>query len=170
MTKTELEWGHTPWDGMSREELLREVQRMYSALLTLYSGVNTQRGIDEEFYKRNLPYWSKSGAGGASWEKARQIIEPLREKYGEDIYRAFFRYADDLLFTHNGYEMIGAKWVTCDTCGVMFGSVKGEEYADVGKPCKWGKANGEECTGHMRKLEWADLAPKSPEPAPASGT
>lgn len=162
---TELAWGCTPWDGMTREEMLREIERMYSALTSLYSMVSQTRAIDLEYHGRNEIYWSTEGAGGGAYEKARQIMEPLRGKYEDEIYRSFFRYADDLLFQRNGYRMIGHNWDVCDTCGVMYGeSVSGESQtgrrcADIG----WRK----NCPGTMRKLQWADLAPK-PDALPPS--
>jgi len=80
-----LEWGQTPWDQWTREELLYEVRRMYSALVSLTSAARVDMYSD--------PYWTE-GMGGAALEKTRQIFVSLHKQYSsEDIYRSFFRYA-----------------------------------------------------------------------------
>lgn len=38
-----LKWGETPWDKLSREELLRTVQRYHSALSSLDSCLSMSR-------------------------------------------------------------------------------------------------------------------------------
>lgn len=152
MKKKSLKWGETPWDKMKKPELLREVWRMYSALRSLYSVVKMDAATSTNPY-----FYSKTGVGGNALEKGRQIIEPLFRQYKEgesDIFRSFFRYADDLLFDQSvGYTMIGSRWTVCPECGVMIGdNPKGE--SSVGKPCHMGK---KDCAGIMRPLLWDDL-------------
>jgi hypothetical protein len=142
--KTDLKWGQTPWDDMTKEELLREVQRMYAALSNANSVMKMARYGNE-----NSPFWGNEGTGGKALEMSRQILEPL-DRYGEAIYRRFFRYAYDLLFDQTNFK-IGFDWQVCPMCGVMLGSGH-----DEGRPCEMGKPG---CTGIMRKLTWDDLKP-----------
>lgn len=152
MKKKILEWGETPWDGMTRGELLREIQRMYSAMRSLYSVVRMHQAGNE-----NHPYFGKAGVAGNALEKGRQILEPLwgQLKNGEeDMFRCFFRYADDLLFDQRaGYTMIGSGWAICPKCGVMLGAT-GNGETMFGKPCNMGK---NDCKGIMRPLTWGDM-------------
>lgn len=154
----ELEWGQTPWDSLSREELLREVERMYSAIVALNSCLAMSKSASSA-----NSFWGHEGSGGIALEKARQVLGPLHAKFDrEDIYRSFFRYANDLLFNPTGYR-IGSGWSVCPVCDVMLGNTRhpdGTEETQNGKVCHFTAG----CTGIMRPLEWADLAPR-PEPA-----
>jgi hypothetical protein len=162
--KKKLEWGQTPWDDLSREELLKTIWRMYMVIVELNSV--TQMELDWQRQKAGFPsnsleipnvYWGKSGFGGKALEMARQVLEPLENEYeDETIYRAFFRYASDLLFEKNGYEMIGADWVTCPECGVMYAT---RMRSLVGEKCTEHPAGKPECPGALRKLIWDDLKP-----------
>jgi hypothetical protein len=51
----ELKWGQTPWDDLPREELLRHIQRLYSALESARSmfQINAHGGSGR--------YWSSEG-------------------------------------------------------------------------------------------------------------
>lgn len=137
----ELKWGQTPWDNLSREELLREVQRLWSALESTSSCLRIMRASQS-----GGGYWSPDGSGGRALEKARQIQEPIKEQYDdEQVYRAFFRYADDLLF-----EGVGSDWQVCDSCGEMTGAIAGMASSVECWRCKTPK----------RPLTWADLEPR----------
>lgn len=143
---TELQWGETPWDGLSRDELLREVQRMYAAIVALETTAKLC-----SFQQEQSPFWrSTAGTGGRALEHARQVLQPLHTKYtSENIYRAFFRYATDLLF-----DGVGSQWAVCDQCGEMLGTIEGQA-SKIGEPCAppFGCGNGV-----MRKPQWKDLA------------
>jgi len=161
--KKTLKWGETPWDNMTKDELLLEVRRMYSAMRSLYSVVKMDAGMSS-----NGAYFGKNGVGGNALEKGRQIIEPLFNQYEngeEDIYRSFFRYADDLLFDGlGGFTMISSRWHVCPECGLMIGEnprgrkLLNERCGDV--------SPNEKCNGIMRLLSWDDL--KSQPPAQES--
>lgn len=155
MKKT-LEWGRTPWDEMNREELLREVERMYSALLSVNSALKLTR-----FNEEGNPFFGTSGTGGRALEKARQILEPLHAQYEEgdgELYRAYFRYADDLLFDRSTGYRIGAGWAVCPECGVMIGeSMDGK--SKIGESCGTVFPTNDKCPGVMRALSWDDLKP-----------
>ena len=150
----ELHWGETPWDNKSHDELLRDVQRMYSAVQAMYSCLNVikagSRGTPSEF-------WS-DGTGGMCIEKGRQILEPLWKEFGnEEIYRSFFRYADDLLFEQA--HGIGVGWCICPVCGTCLGtSSSGKTH--VGEVC--GDVlhmKSDSCPGIFRPLMWEDMKP-----------
>ena len=148
MATKKLAWGETPWDDMSKEELLRTVQQMYSALNA------AQSVLYQVSYGQVGGYWGKSGSGGTSREKVRQIIESIHKEYSqEDIYRCFFRYADDLLFDSTNYK-IGSQWVVCPECGRMYGNNVRESNIE-GLRCDLMLRT--DCSGTLRKLCWDDL-------------
>jgi len=157
MTKrTRLRWGETPWDDLSREELLREVQRMYAAVNAMYSALAIVSHGDVS------GYWGPDGSGGRALEMGRQIEEPLRDRYGDTMFRAFFRYAIDLLFECRPGFRIGYGWVVCPVCGQLSGDYEGGSH--IGKRCadllpRPGPTGGL-CIGVLRPLEWSDLAQK----------
>ena len=148
MEKKRLEWGQTPWDSMSKEDLIREVQRMYSAVGSLESCLSMQKSVCPE-----SPYWGAGGAGGRALSKADQVQQSVEKTYDrDDLYRSFYRYADDLLF--NG---VGFGWDICPKCGMMIGaSIDGSRH--TGKMC--GDAIGMQdgtCTGILRPIQWDDI-------------
>lgn len=147
----ELQWGETPWDGLSRDELLREVQRMYAAVVALETTSKLWRCQDE-----HSPFWGKHGTGWRGLEHARQILKPLHAAYGaEQIFRSFFRYAGDLLF-----DGLGLEWAVCDKCGQMIGGHLGEDgsYTSIaGQSCS--SFLRDKCSGTFRPLTWEDLSP-----------
>lgn len=153
----ELNWGETPWDNKTREALLRDVQRMYSAIVSLHSALKLTSYGDQS------GFWGSDGTGGLALEKARQVLEPIRAEYsGESIFRAFFRYANDLLFDHSRGRL-GYGWVVCPTCGTMVGETiapNGDRHSSNGEVCRFCEADP---PGRYRPLEWADLAPRPPE-------
>lgn len=110
--KKDLAWGQTPFDDMSREELLFEVRRMFSALQSCRCALALSR--DE-----GSPFWGSGGAGGDALRKADIAFEDLDDggEFSEAIYRMFYRYADDLLFE----PKLGFGWQVCASCGDMWG-------------------------------------------------
>lgn len=152
----ELRWGETPWDELPREDLLREVQRMYAAIVSLDSCMQIQRCSSP-----HSPYWTKGGSGFHALEEARMILEPLHEQFSsENIYRAFFRYAVDLLFAPE----LGFGWTACDGCTHLYGDDADlpEERRMLGKPCPDCAAKGRHFI--RRRLEWRDMAKSSSKP------
>lgn len=140
-----LNWGETPWDNLTREELLRHVQRLYcaadAARSILHSTAAMQWGA----------YWSQEGSGGRALQKTEQACDIAVNGFNkEDIYRCFFRYAADLLF-----EGLGAGWAVCPLCGQMIGKA-GDGWPATGRKCSDFR-NG--CDGVLRLLTWEDLDP-----------
>ena len=149
--KRTLKWGETPFHHLSHDELLRTTERMYAAILSMNFALKMcDDGSDAGF-------WGTEGSGGTALEKARQIIKPIHTAYSdEDIYRSFFRYANDLLFDRSTYK-IGFGWVVCDTCKVMVGeTVQGDSY--LNHKCSE-IFDYKKCPGTFRPLTWGDLAP-----------
>src|SRR5579863_5439648 len=92
MSEKKLQWGETPWDTLSKEELLREVQRMFSALETAQSVLRLVQDTESA-------YWGTQGSGGRALDRVSQVITSVYETYdAESVYRSFFRYASSLLF------------------------------------------------------------------------
>ena len=132
-----LTWGETPWDKLSHEELLRTVQRYHSALSSLDSCLTMMRDFQVQIVPDH-PYW-KEGLGGWALQKSSAILDELHGRYSdEDIYRAFFRYADTLLFPD-----LGEAWGICP---------QGHMAAPFKAACP-------DCQQPMRPLAWSDLAP-----------
>lgn len=149
--KKELVWGTTPFDAMSRDELLRQCQRLYVATESLTSMAHLFRHGNE-----SSPFWTE-GSGGRALEYGSQALNAARDGYEHgDIYDSFFRYARDLLFTDKPGMELGGQWTICPECGQMFGG--SDALNDIGQPHKvaarWG-----ECEGIMRRVQWEDFRP-----------
>ena len=133
-----LRWGATPWDHMSRDELLRHVQRLYSAAHSAEAVLNV--------LQPNMlnGYWSPMGAGGKAREKLRQALSAAIGRHCRDsLWRSFLRYADDLLFS----APVGLGWVVCEhdhlTCNAEMGHVhcpacvlERRKHVDI-RPLRW---------------------------------
>lgn len=152
--KIKLEWGQTPWDDLSKEELLKEVQKMFSALMSAMS-VLKMNMIGYE----NSPFWSnRKGTGARAIEKARQVIDPIYGKFDrESIYRSFYRTANDLLFDNSKFDL-GFGWSVCPICGLMIGAdIDGKRHD--GEICQEVMLTRSGCNGILRPLIWDDLRP-----------
>lgn len=134
-----LEWGETPWDDMPREQLLREVQRMYAALLAARSPLAMWKLRDPE-----SPFWSIHGTGGRALSMADQALAPYPN---EPAYRSFFRYAVDLLF-----EGVGSNWMICEGCLGMVGN-----HLDRPTSCCLPRCEKADPKPVFRKICWDDL-------------
>jgi hypothetical protein len=138
-----LKWGETYFDRMTHEELLLHAKRMYSALGSTKS-VIAMLAVGEGANS----FYGKRGAGGAALAEARQALRAItqdRDDYREGMYRAYFRYADDLLFERNDYRLIGMGWRVCEA-----GHMTGNHHENPEKDCPL-------CGGSVRDLQWSDL-------------
>lgn len=145
----ELKWGETPWDDLTKKELLREVQKMYSAINSANSCLKllSSNGMNSSF-------WKTEGTGGHALNKCTEIINNLHENYSaEDIYYAFFRYVDDIFF-----EFKSDGWVVCNKCNKMVGSTRTKEKTidNDGKKCT-DVIPGKKCEGVLEKLTWKHM-------------
>lgn len=137
----ELKWGTTPWDDMPREELLRHVQRLYSAAISARCALRLSAHGDRS------GFWGKRGTGGNAIAKCEHAMREAAPDFFEeegDLYSGFFRYAADLLFP----GVSGFGWRICE-CGQMFAA------DPEGRPC----AECLFCKKPTRPITWADLKP-----------
>lgn len=129
--KRDLKWGETPWDHLSRDELLRRVQMYFSAVDSLRACMAVLRSSIPE-----SPYWAPSGSGGNALAKGDAVVDQVYTEFDqEQVYRSFFRYADDLLFPGI------ARWKVC---------ANGHMLAPGGDTCRM-------CAEPMRPLNWSDM-------------
>lgn len=146
MAKHKLKWGETPWDHLSREDLIREVQRFYSAAIAAQTALKLSSMNDP-----HSPYWATTnGTGGMALAKIDMALDRSEAaKFdSEDLYRSFFRYAADLLFTSE----LGFGWWICDKCGTMLGApAEGQQRTQKCIDCK---------TEQLRPITWDDLKPR----------
>lgn len=143
-----LNWGETPWDNLAREELLREVQRFYAAAVAARSALKLASMNDPQ-----SPFWTSiQGTGGSALTKTSLALgrSEAAKCDDEDVYRCFFRYAADLLFTPE----IGFGWWICDKCGTMLGS--NPEGVQSNRTCIEPKCK----KSPLRPIVWSDLARK----------
>lgn len=142
-----LKFGETPWDGLSREELLLNVQRMFSAIVEAESVIRLSKGNDAG------SFWSEIGSGGRVLEMIRQIRAPIDCLPGsarnEELYRAFYRYANDLLFDRNTCAVYSSGWRICEKDGEMLARLRDDPPPTI---CA-------RCGGPLRLIEWKDLKP-----------
>lgn len=133
-----LEWGETPFDDLTRPELLRLVQAYHSATVAAHSVMAIQAEMAPQ------PYWADEGSGGRALRKAKHLLtlagENDSDPAGEKIYRSFFRTANPLLFP---YLKEVDKW---DDWGI---NDKGEMCAPRRDEPGW------------RPIEWRDVLPVS---------
>ncbi|PBV09242.1 hypothetical protein CJU35_05135 [Pseudomonas aeruginosa] len=147
MSSKELEWGQTPFDECTREELIQHCARLYSATSALSSAAQT--------IQDNSLFWTQ-GSGAVAVEKGRQALESARCGFdAENIYRAYLRYAGDLLFVDAPGLEFRNGWVVCPVCEQM--------ASTLGRGCNAGKTCSEilagDCSGVLRELSWDDLMP-----------
>jgi hypothetical protein len=136
-----LEWGETPWDRMSREELVRSAAKLYIALLSARTVLRFGKIADEERSGGTLsPFWKNSGLGGETLRHAEEATE-IAGFEAEDIYRAFSRYGADLLFEDGGFG-----WRVCPAGHMLGRSPDGPTTV-----CTL-------CGAETRPIVWADLS------------
>lgn len=93
-----LGWGETPFDTLSRAELLRLVQAYHMAVTATSSCLRMQEAVEPD-----SPYWDREeGSGGRALKKAEHLIKLCgdggQNEASERIYRSFFRTAHGLFF------------------------------------------------------------------------
>ncbi len=137
-----LEWGQTPFDDWDRDRLLLEVRRMFHALQSAHSVLRMCRD--------GSAFWGQEGTGGRALTLAAEVMGPIESQYeDETIYRSYYRYAVDLLFSPE----VGVGWMVCDQCGSMWGRGGNRSLAAT---CISPKCN----CAPLRPLAWSDLEPK----------
>jgi hypothetical protein len=148
MADKELQWGQTPFDECTREELIQHCARLYSAT----SALSSVAGM----LKDNSGFW-RHGTGGEAVEKGRQALELARNGYDDaNIRRAHLRYAESFLFADAPGLELRSDWNLCPDCGQMISPMIGPSKA--GKLCS--DVFSGNCSGVLRELSWDDLKPK----------
>lgn len=110
MSDRDLVWGATPWDDLTREQLVEHLRRLYSAAQAAH-GMVAQMAEQAQEIPCATRYWSLLGAGGRTLRKLREATDRARLGHSsEGLFRSFFRYADDLLFS----PPIGMGWTVCE--------------------------------------------------------
>lgn len=145
-----LEYGQTPWDDLSKEELLLEVKRLYSATVSLYSSLKMCADMS-----RGDPYFTdRRSRGYKALSKGEQAMLAAQRSYQPgEVYSCYFRYADDLLFSG-----VGDGWLI-DSTGRL-GAISPEHAAQYdGSEASVSGMYG--MTGVIRKITWQDLEPKT---------
>jgi hypothetical protein len=180
-----LNWGETPWDNLSREELLRESQKMYAALEAADTVIDQTRHnrLSPHLSDNDLQagpekireaidrlaaedgYWG-AGAGGRAREMVRQAMSRAAGYHREEVSQCFFRYAIDLLFKEPEGLPIGSGWAICPSCGRMLGR-DGFGETSAGRQCS--EVYPGACDGEFRLLSWDDLQPQDNQADESSG-
>lgn len=140
----------TPWDNMPREELIREMQKAYSALLSAHSVLLNVKGVSS-----NQTFWTApEGRGGRAVSKVEAVFSTYKQQFEDyQFYGEFFRTCDPLLFPE-----LGENWVICEKCGTMTQSTPYYDAQKIGKTCSEGNFGGAgNCEGILRWMTWADI-------------
>lgn len=132
-----LKWGETPFDDLSRAELLRLVQAYHAATVSANSIMRIQAEAQP-----GHGYWSSEGSGGRALLMSNHLMQLAGENdpdpASENIYRSFFRSALVLLFPYMRNDRWGDWGINAD--GEMIAPHKGREG--------------------YRPIEWRDVLPK----------
>jgi hypothetical protein len=143
-----LQWGETPWDNMPREALLCEMQRLYSACVSMNSVLHIIKAQHPE-----SAFWSDKGSAGKALLKAGESLGRIHARASDgEIYQCFGRYADDLLFEH---EALRWHWCVCPDGHLLANGPESEAVPLEGSHCPICKK------GELRPITWNDLKPNS---------
>lgn len=132
-----LQWGETPFDDLTRAELLRLVQAYHAATISAHSVMAIQSEMAPSHY------WAVDGSGGRALRMAKHLLNLAGENdpdpASENIYRSFFRAAVGLLFPYMGEQDKFYNWGINDK-GIMTAPFNPDEG--------------------YRPIEWRDVLPQ----------
>lgn len=140
----ELAPGHSPFDHLSREELIRQCCMLYEAASGLSSVANMVASDWD-------PYWTK-GVGFSAQSRANEALEVARNGFGMGELTGFYRNANGVLFTPNPKDPLCSVWSVCKTCHTMLGAPSG-----VDMQVEHDKLLGDRCKGIMERYTWEHL-------------
>jgi hypothetical protein len=135
-----LRWGETPFDDLSRAELLRLVQAYHLALVSADGALRQVRLQDPA-----NPFWEADGQGGRALARAdtlKTLVDGENAEARMHIDRQFYRAAAGLLF-----PMLADPFHDWGVNGQG-------EWCAPNPGSDWG----------YRPVEWQDLLPESGEP------
>jgi uncharacterized protein YukE len=113
-----LEWGETPFDKMSHDELLVHAKRMYSAIQSAHNELGNMREMGLRVDKHSL-YWTGQGSGNIAFQKVDQALKKASNGYSrENIHHSYFRYAKSFLFDPWSKSDMPV-WMICSKCGSL---------------------------------------------------
>ena len=107
-----MKYGKTPWDNMTKDELLFEVWRLYQAAESARTCIKLHK-----IQTLTSSFWSNRGTGGNALnrlDEAMETVSKLSDKKKERLWHDFFRNALPLLFksAKKGYW----NWLVCEKC------------------------------------------------------
>jgi len=149
MRRRNLLWGKSPWDKITREDLLHEVRKGYAAVSSARRALAILSQRSE--VQAN---WRESGTCGQAMAKCGKVIDAVeRKNSSESIFHRLFRYAATLLFEESN------RWAICALCDKAAMEIDGEEIASmIGNPCQQVFVfSSNECAGTMRWFGWCDF-------------
>ena len=136
-----LKFGQTPFDTLTKKDLLFLCKKYYDTINTLHSIVLMHRGRNKDD-----PYWNEGGSGRQALLQADECLVEVgtSDERRDAIYRSFYRYASGLLYQH---PELDRHWMVCDKCSSMM--------AKLGTPMQVCI-----CGGPLRPITWDDLKEK----------
>ncbi len=117
-----LDYGESPFDRWTREQLVRFAQRSYYALSNARGALSLLQVGDA-----GSVFWADQGTGGTAMAMADAVVREVGydaeagSEESENLYRMFYRPFGHLLFadavTASGEPLFPVRWV-CDSCDV----------------------------------------------------
>lgn len=151
-----LWFGETPWDSMTRDEVIREAQRLYFAAEQM-KGALLQLQLGNEAHW----LWAPQAIPTRALAIGVQALAPYHRGNGQssDIHYAFFRAAAELLFP----SFVRGGTRICE-CGLMVSANPDGTHDGYCPDCAYkGRTSAS-----MRPIEWRDMAPAAIEFHPAT--
>lgn len=136
--------GQSPFDHLSREELIRQCSMLYEAASGL-SSVANMVASDRD------PYWTK-GVGVSAQLRANEALEVAQNGFGVGELTGFYRNANGVLFTPTPKDPFCSVWSVCRTCHTMLGAPIG-----VDMQVEHDQLMGDRCKGKMERYTWEHL-------------
>jgi len=144
-----INFGLTPWDVWSQEDLARELQKSYIALRLARETIAKMR------IRNAKPTVKEDSDAQVSILAIDDALARTNRFVYMELYTSFFRWATPMLMP----SLVGTgpdymPWYICAKCLMTTRALIGEPNPD-GSPCV-----RDECNGKRRKLNWTDLKRK----------
>ena len=139
----DLKWGQTPFDDLTRDEMLMMLRAYHSTVESCRSVLTMLRYSDPK-----SPYWGSKGTGGRAMDKAEVMMARVKEdsdyEGAENVFRRYFRYADQVLFPE--IKADPEWWINSE--GIMIGGPPNEHMAGFGWKDDWEIVTAEHLKPH----------------------